>query len=346
MKASKRDFWQFRQYPQLIKKFFSNEDWQSFQHVNEIPKEKSERMYDFIAIKIQGINQKEEKRNDLRLKLLSAGRYLAAAAVTMFIGLALWMAAPENAVKPKHLTVPPELQTVKLNVIWKEIRNAENNILRVQFPDSSIAYLSPHSALKYEEGFQKKFRAVFLIGKAQFQVKKDPERPFSVHAGGLKTTALGTSFTINTTALKLRTSVILHTGKIVVRSNSNTGQSIYISKAGAGLIYDQARQTTELIKSPAERKPVMVTSFQREGTAMIMKNIPMPKVIALLNEAYHVNITVVGKDIGHITYTGTVDSSKEQIGQVLNVICLINGMDYIQNSEQDFIIQKSIKQTQ
>lgn len=346
MKASKRDFWKFRQYQQLIKKLFSNEEWESFKEVKEIPQETSDRMYDFIAGKIKGLKQKEEDRDNFRLKVLYAGKYLTAACVTIFIGLSLWFVSPKVKNAPTQMPVSSNLQTAKLETIWKEFRNTGTQNRLVQLPDSSVADLSPNSTLRYERSFQKKFRDVFLTGKAHFNVRKDPNRPFSVHAGGLKTTALGTTFTINTAASNHRTSVVLHTGKIVVRVNVGASKPVYISKPGAGILFDQALQTAELIKAPGKSKPVAETSFHREGTAMIMKNIPLPKVIALLNEAYHVNITAIGKDTDHITYTGTVDPSKEEIGQVLNVICLINGLSYIQNSEQEFIIQKSNKQTQ
>lgn len=347
MKASKRDFRKPRQYHQLIKKLFSNEEWQSFQERKEIPEETSDSMHDFIARRIQSLKEKEENRKDFRLKLLYAGKYLAAACVTIFIGLALWLVTPEDAAAPKLSSASAEpAATAKLNTVWQEVRNTENSTRRVQLPDSSVADLSPNSSLRYEKGFQKKFRDVFLIGKAHFKVRRDLERPFSVHAGGLKTTALGTSFTINTAASRHRTSVILHTGKIVVSTSSGAEQPIYISKAEAGLIYDPERQTAELIKAAAKAKVIAETSLHREGKAIVMKNIPLPQVIALLKEAYKVNITAVGEDIGHITYTGTVDPSREQIEQVLNVICLINGMSLSQGTEQEFFLQKSNKQTQ
>lgn len=346
MKASKRDFRKPRQYQQLIKKLFSNEEWNSFQEMKNIPEETSDRMYDFITGKIQSLKKKEENRKDLRVKLLYAGKYLAAACVTICIGLALWLVAPKDTAAPTHLSVSPRLTSENPGPVWQEIRNTNNNSRRVQLPDSSVVDLSPNSSLRYEKGFQRKFRDVFLIGKAHFKVRRDAERPFSVHAGGLKTTALGTSFTINTAASKHRTSVILHTGKIVVSTSSGAEQPVYISKAGAGLIYDPERQTAELLKAPAKPKVVAETFLHREGTAIVMKNIPLPQVIAVLKEAYNVNITAIGEDIGHITYTGTVDPSKEQIGQVLNVICLINGMSLSQDAEQEFILQKSNKQTQ
>lgn len=314
--------------------------------MKEIPEERSDKMYDVIAGRIQSLRNKEENRKDFRLKLLYAGKYLAAACVTLFIGLALWLVAPNDAAAPKHLPVSVLPGMAKVNPVWQEIRNTAGHIRRVRLPDSSVADLSPNSSLRYEKGFQKKFRNVFLIGKAHFKVRRDPKRPFSVLAGGLKTTALGTSFTINTAASRHRTSVILHTGKIVVSTDSDAEQPIYISKAGAGLMYNPEQRTAQLIKAPAKAKIVAETSLHREGTAIVMKNIPLPQVFALLKEAYNINITAIGEDIGHITYTGTVDPSKEQIGQVLNVICLINGMSVSQGAEQEFILQKSNKQTQ
>lgn len=300
-------------------------------------------MYAVILGKINNTNEKDQKRKELRFKLTYITRYLSAACITTILGFSLWHMVLKEPVTPKNLQAAAHAPALRRSTVWMEVKNTENRIRNIQLPDYSVVSLSPQSSLRYEKDFQKKFRDVFLIGKAYFKVKRNPERPFSVHAGGLKTTALGTSFTINTSESKHRTSVVLHTGKIVVSQTSGTQQPIYIAKAGNGLLYDTQLQTARLTKAAARPKLIPETSLHYEGTALVMKNIPLPKVISLLKESYQVNIITIGKDIDHITYTGTVDSSREQIEQVLKVICLINNLTLSRGAEQEFILQKSNK---
>ncbi len=344
MRAPKRHFRKVREYQKIINQLFSNEEWQSHQAQEEIPDATSEKMRAFIMEKIGVARDQEAYRKDFKMKLIYVGKYLSAACFITIVGFALWQLTLKAPVMPRQ--VQNSIARQAPSEIWTEVHNRGNELQRVQLPDSSIVSLSPKSSLKYAQKFSQKFRDVYLSGKAYFKVKRNPNRPFSVYAGGLKTTALGTSFTINTAESRRRTSVVLHTGKIVIRQTNTIAEPIYIARAGGGLMYDTQDQTAQLTNVKPIKKAVPESSFYRRGSALVMKNIPLQKVISLLNEAYQVNISTAGKDIANITYTGTVDPAKEQLEQALQVICLINNLNLSRGANQEFIIQKSNKQTQ
>ena len=68
--------------------------------------------------------------------------------------------------------------------------------------------------------FQNNKREIYLEGEAYFKVAKDKTKPFTVFAGALATTALGTQFRI--TAKKNtpgNITVKLFTGKVAIRSS-------------------------------------------------------------------------------------------------------------------------------
>ena len=343
MRAPKRNFRKPREYQKIIHQLFSNEEWLAHQP-EEVPDATSEKMQAFIMEKIGIVAEKESYRKDFRMKLIYVGKYLSAACLISVLGFALWQLTLKAPVLPQQ--AQHSRSSEALSEIWTEVRNTGTELQRVQLPDSSFVNLSPKSSLKYQQKFSQKLRDVYLSGEAYFKVKKNPNRPFSVYAGGLKTTALGTSFTINTAASRQHTSVVLHTGKIAVRQTTVFAEPIYISKAGGRLLYDTQHHTVKLTQSSPVKKTVPESSFHREGTALVLKNIPLQKVIVLLNEAYQVNINSVGEDIAHITYTGTVDPSKEPLEQALKVICLINNLNLSLGANQEFIIQKSNKQNQ
>ena len=336
MKAPKKPFGLSKIYRQIIDNFFSDSEWQSYKTKDPIAEELSDEMYRRILEKVQTAKQLELHSKNFRLKLVKAGKYLSAACVTIVFGASIWFVVQKE---PVELQQPVLAEKTPISQSWIEIKNTNDAVQQIRLPDLSLVSLFPKSSLKYEKAFSNKFRDVFLVGKAYFKVKRDTSRPFNVHAGGLKTTALGTSFTINTLKSANHTSVVLHTGKIVVRQTSGKVQPIYIAKAGNGIVYNSENQTAQLTSNTNKNKPVLEPSLKRKGNALVMKNIPLPQVIALLKESY--GVAIIGIDLQHITYTGMVDPSKEQIEEVLKVICLINNLNLSRGAQQEFIIQKS-----
>ncbi|WP_442589316.1 FecR family protein [Pedobacter sp. AW31-3R] len=350
MKAKKRHYFTLRSkgsdYTKKIQEIFSDEEWNEHQQQQELPKGTSEKMYGVILQKVLQVTEKENKKYKLKALVFRTGKYAAAAAVFLVIAFGIWLSRPPATVQQNK-----ELASTVLPVpqpkVWEVVTNSNHTKKMVQLPDSSIVTLYPEGILKYERGLTGPLRNVYLTGLAYFKVKRNPERPFSVYAGGLKTTALGTSFTINTIAGKQHTSVKLHTGKIVVipESASSKQGPMYLSKAESELIYNREEQLSRIVKVPAPVKILPEVSLVREGNIITMKNIPLKEVITLLSTAYQVKITAENKDIKNITYTGEVNIDKENIESVLQVICLINNMALSRGAEQEYIIQKNTNTT-
>jgi transmembrane sensor len=97
--------------------------------------------------------------------------------------------------------------------------SAKGEIRRIDLPDGSVVTMGPDSALAL--AFSEERRIIRLLaGMSYFNVKSDPNRPFSVLAGGLNATALGTAFDVSSDAGVL--SVSVDHGLVDVRS-SDTG---------------------------------------------------------------------------------------------------------------------------
>jgi len=117
-------------------------------------------------------------------------------------------------------------------------------------------------------------------------------------------------------------------------------EPVYINQPSAALVFDRSTQRASLSDPKPVVKPVAATFLEQKGSLITMRNIPLSRVISLLNEAYHVNITANKKDIGNITYTGEVDTNTEDIEHVLQVICLINNLAMEVQDNQHYTIQK------
>ncbi|MBC7921543.1 MAG: DUF4974 domain-containing protein [Ferruginibacter sp.] len=87
--------------------------------------------------------------------------------------------------------------------------------LTVVLPDSSRVHLNAGSRVRYPASFDHR-REVSLTGEAFFEVTPHPQRPFTVRAGKLVTTVLGTSFNVSAYPDQPGSRVAVATGKVRV----------------------------------------------------------------------------------------------------------------------------------
>jgi ferric-dicitrate binding protein FerR (iron transport regulator) len=95
------------------------------------------------------------------------------------------------------------------------VYNPWGKILRINLPDSSHVWLNAASTLRYTRSFGSR-RELYLDGEGYFDVAEDPAHPFVVHAGGLTTTVLGTSFDMRSFDADSGTTVTVIRGKVKV----------------------------------------------------------------------------------------------------------------------------------
>ncbi len=319
----------------LIQENFSDQEWKSFNADGDLPLEKSEEMRRFI---LDRISSKLERKKIIKLRVIRLTRYVAAASIVLMLGYILFLGDSNTA--PQKTTAQLAENTIAPTFIastWQEVENKGSEVMSHLLPDSSLITIYPHSTIKFERAFNQQLRNVYLIGKAKFKVKRNTLRPFSVYSGAIKTTALGTSFTINTKGRQI--SVQLHTGKIVIADTLSNRKLAYISTVGTTLLYDPSLQLTKLVKGP-KTAATLRGVLKRQGSLVTMKNIPLEKVFGLLNEVYGISINSAHKDIDKITFTGNVDTAKEKPEDILKLICLINNMTLTKVSEEEFIIKK------
>lgn len=321
----------------FLEENFNDQQWASHEPEGALPEGKSEEM--FLAVQ-EGIAAGAATKQIRRLRVVQLSKYLSAACIIIIAGLALFLGNNNSGVKhsAQIRSVAANPVHAAVESIWREESNSSASLRKVRLPDSSLVTIYPGSNIRFERKFDHTFRNVYLHGKAKFKVKPNTKRPFSVYSGMLKTTALGTSFTINTAASGNRISVKLHTGKIVITDTTTQHPLAYISTVGSTLLYNPAAKLVRIINVPSPKHPA-AEFMKRAGDVLVMKNIPLADVIRLLNEAYTVQILAKSSDISSITFTGQVDTRKDRIEDVLSMICTINNMTLNQVSPQEFKIQ-------
>lgn len=157
--------------------------------------------------------------------------------------------------------------------------------------DRSSIILEPKSTLTYPKLFGKNSREVFLSGEAFFEITKEPERPFIVHAGKIVAKVLGTTFTVR--AFKDENDILVQvkTGKVSVLISDDDKSSYDSSREGVLLIpnqqavfsRDEKRISKSLIENPALLNPLVKRAF-------VFKDTPVKEIFSALQDAYGVII--------------------------------------------------------
>lgn len=155
-------------------------------------------------------------------------RIAAAAAIIIVIGGALLFKNPiRNIVDP--------VQNEQLATLSGQHR-------QIELADGTKVWLSPATQISYPNEFRGREREVSISGEAFFDVKHDPEHPFVIKSGSLRTIVLGTSFNVRAYPQANQTEVTVVTGKVGVTS----AQKTEIMTANERVIFNKANN--QLVK--------------------------------------------------------------------------------------------------
>jgi ferric-dicitrate binding protein FerR (iron transport regulator) len=184
-------------------------------------------------------------------------------------------------------------------------------------PDGTVITLNQHSALQFPREFRGEDRTVELEGEGFFQVVHRGKQPFVVRMNGVTIRDLGTSF--NVRSGREGTEVIVASGEVEVESGSGT------VKAGAG-----ERVFVPVGRSGPRKAPYADELYRYYQTKQfVCRNTPLWRLTEVLNEAYHADIVIEGKDARDLPLTATF--RHEALDSLLPVIARTFGLTINRN---------------
>ena len=184
--------------------------------------------------------------------------WASAAAVVLVIGTGLWI---EYRSADRYSTAVGEQRTVPLS-------------------DGSVVILNTATEIRLH--FSPQRRGVELVsGQANFEVAKDPARPFVVTAGDRAVRALGTQFDVYKTAEKV--TVTLIEGKVAVIPTDSRP----VSTAGSA-----RTDSAEIVLTPGEQ-----LSYGTKPSAIERRNADIPRVEAWRTRKLDFNDTLLTEAI-------------------------------------------------
>lgn len=237
-------------------------------------------------------------------KLTYRKLWRVAASIVILIGLSTTI---------YHYTYTP----IQVEHILLTQTTARGEKLDVTLPDGTQVKLNAGSSITYPETFDGKIRSVALKGEAFFEVIKNPNKPFEVHTGELKTTVLGTSFNINT----------------------NDSDNITVTVA-SGKVGVAAETSKEVVLKPKQQLSYNKTSHQMRTQEVKLdkyldwkdgilrfENASITEASKKLERWYDVDIEVLNQDIGNCRFTGKFNN--EELPTVLKSLAYLkSGLTY------------------
>jgi transmembrane sensor len=311
-----------KENPQLLHDYFPDEEWLTFEEVQALPGQRSEKVWEAI----QGTKHPVTGRISTLYLLRTA-----AAIIVVIAGFFIYKQYADRKPGPGvrlAATQPAENRDTLLV-------NRTEHLLRDTLTDGSMVELSPASALRFHWNFDRASRFITLSGEALFDVTKDAHRPFTVITGGVTTTVLGTIFRIRAYTGGNIASIRLLKGKVLVRNLIHPAQEEVLLE-GQECTFDNAKNN--LSRAVADR-PAMHAAIQGGHTGVLpagssmeetdkeilFKHLPLPSVFGILSKTYHTPILFTNTELRNRNFTGSIQKN-QSIEDALNTIAQLNDL--------------------
>jgi len=186
------------------------------------------------------------------------------------------------------------------------------------FADGSRITVRPGSKVVFPTRFAQKQREIYLQGEAFFEVSKNKKRPFIVKTELMKVQVLGTSFDVCAYPKQKEQSVVLVTGLVKVRSESNNETKIIPNQRYS---FDKTKQ----IQSVDEVDVFQYISWKDGILSFNSEN--LGSVLDKLSSYYGVRFDYEWNTLSQIHITGKLDLNND-IDDALKVIASISQIQY------------------
>lgn len=283
--------------------------------------------------------------NTVPVRRMIKWKSFAAAAAAIIIAAGAWLVYERNstpAAEPATLAqTGAVVKPVAEELQWQVLENKQTNAVESKLPDGSTVKLFAGATIKYKEPFTSHGkRDVYATGKVFFDVAKDSKNPFTVYAGSLATTALGTSFTVKETKLGLN--VELFTGKVVIRRTANLlkgwKEDVFLTPGEQMQYYldsERVTVTRRVMTEPAANEALAITEPASQSL-LVFESEPLPQVMKQLMKQYNVSIIYNEEDMAGMNFSGTLQKN-DSLPVILQVIARMNGLT-VTNKDGAFIV--------
>lgn len=209
---------------------------------------------------------------------------------------------------------------------YNKLSVPRGGVYQLKLEDGSRVWLNSDTRLRFPVAFGGNVREVFLEGEAYFEVEKDSQRPFIVHAGEQVVRVLGTGFGITCYPDEKEQSVTLVEGKVEVVFPRYVKET-YVMVPGNQVLYDK-------IQHVASCREVNVREFVawKDGNYVFDKK-RLEDILNTLSRWYDFRVFYQNSSSKDILFSGEIQRF-EDFNTVLSLL--------EKSSEVQFVVNKNV----
>lgn len=248
----------------------------------------------------------------------------ATVALVLGLGVSAYWYSHRNANQPEGYQ--QFLKAAPKGSSLHETRNDTDKPMTILLSDGSSVVLQVGSRLSYPDTFQR--REVYLVGKAFFEIVKDPGRPFLVYTRGVTTKVLGTSFMVDAPESDQPIKVVVKTGKVAVYTLAElpSVREKATDPALDGIVLTPNQSAEYVVESHRlVRTSDTVSAFTQPGIQVVARQsfdfdeTPLSDVFKTLELAYGVHINYDEASLGKCPLSASLVG--QPLDEKLSVIC-------------------------
>jgi len=239
----------------------------------------------------------------------------AKASLIISNGQIMELGAKDTIFNTKDKNVEIEINSGKIKYkkdLLSDVRK-ENHTIRIPkggeyfltLSDGTKIWLNSNTEIKFPSVFNENERRVYLKGEALFEVAKDSEHPFIVHANGLNVKVLGTKFNVSAYPDDDFIHATLVEGKVFVNEQ--------ISGSQQSVILEPSQQAFISINNPQEIVVQTVDTDVYTSWTMgkfVFKNESLDVILKKLSRWYNVEIFYDDNNAKYSKYSGILPRFK------------------------------------
>ena len=217
---------------------------------------------------------------------------------------------------------------------YKTIAKTETNQVEnrhILLSDSSIIVLRPGSELLVSEDFGEKVRKVELKGEAYFDIKANAQKPFIITTGKIKTTVLGTAFSIKALPNEKEVEVKVEHGKVRVENETTV---LGILQASQQLI---AKGTTYQEKEIKNISQSSQQEFSWKDEDVRFDGVSFGDIAKKLEKRYNVKIDFKNIELQSCKMSGAYLGT-DMLTEILENLCITSRTKFVKVGDDAYEI--------
>lgn len=199
-------------------------------------------------------------------------------------------------------------------VVYNTLSVPYGKRFKLQLSDGTVVSLNSGTTFRYPEqfGFSEN-RNVYLSGEAFFEVAKDKEHPFVVHANQAAIEVLGTTFNISAYPENPTVNSTLIEGSVRMYEALNPTNAVLLKPNQMATWQNNSKKL--VLK---EVDPKLYAAWTKGELAF--KDTPFSIIAKILQRTYDVEIINENSDLAKQNFTGTIRVSESSVENILDLL--------------------------